>query len=284
MLIDARDLCWFLAGILSAVAGVVVLKPAWTKFKAGGKSTALRKPSVMVAALIVVLAIVLFVWLMSRSPPTGAVDGAVSAQASAGTPPGSSSPSAGSMDASLTRLESRLAAQGGTDADWELLAQTYEFMGRAADAQSARSHQLPAGLDAANQQAPDSEQTPQPAGSAAADSPELEGAVELADALKSQVPGGLTLFIIAKAVNSPGPPVAVMRTTTSRWPLRFSLDDASAMVPERKLSTVGLVTVEARVSRSGVATPQTGDFQSGLTTVNPRERKSVRLVIDHVIS
>ena len=108
MLIDARDLCWFLAGILSAVAGVVVLKPAWTKFKAGGKSTALRKPSVMVAALIVVLAIVLFVWLMSRSPQTGAVDGAVSAQASAGTPPGSSSPSAGSMDASLTRLESRL--------------------------------------------------------------------------------------------------------------------------------------------------------------------------------
>jgi hypothetical protein len=41
--------------------------------------------------------------------------------------------------------------------------------------------------------------------------------------------------------------------------------------------------VEARVSRSGVATPQAGDFQSGLTTVNPRERKSVRLVIDRVI-
>jgi cytochrome c-type biogenesis protein CcmH len=75
-----------------------------------------------------------------------------------------------------------------------------------------------------------------------------------------------------------------MRTTTSQWPRRFSLDDTSAMVPDRKLSTAGLVTVEARVSRSGVATPQAGDFQSGLTTVNPRERKkSVRLVIDRVI-
>jgi hypothetical protein len=283
MLIDARDLCWFLAGILSAIAGAVLLKPVLRKFDVRHKSAALLKPSVMAAALIVVFAIVLFVWLMSRGLPTGAGDDDVTAHATAGTPQRSSSPSAGAMDESLMRLESRLASQGGTDADWELLAQTYEFMGRAADAQSARSHQLPASLDGASVETAGSEQTPQPANSSAADSAELDGAVELADALKSKVPGGLTLFIIAKAVNSPGPPVAVMRTTTSQWPLRFSLGDASAMVPDRKLSTAGLVTVEARVSRSGVATPQAGDFQSGLTTVNPRERKSVRLVIDRVI-
>jgi hypothetical protein len=41
--------------------------------------------------------------------------------------------------------------------------------------------------------------------------------------------------------------------------------------------------VQARVSRSGLATPQSGDFQSALATVQPRQRKSVRLVIDHVI-
>jgi hypothetical protein len=41
--------------------------------------------------------------------------------------------------------------------------------------------------------------------------------------------------------------------------------------------------VEARVSRSGLATPQSGDFQSALLRVNPSERKGVRLVIDHVI-
>jgi hypothetical protein len=283
MLIDARDLCWFLAGILSAIAGAVLLKPVLRKFDVRHKSAALLKPSVMAAALIVVFAIVLFVWLMSRGLPTGAGDDDVTAHATAGTPQRSSSPSAGAMDESLMRLESRLASQGGTDADWELLAQTYEFMGRAADAQSARSHQLPASANAADAAAPDSQQTPQPAGGAAPDSAQLDGTVELADALQSQVPAGLTLFVVAKAVDAPGPPVAVLRTTTSHWPVRFSLDDASAMVPDRKLSTVGSVTVQARVSRSGLATPQSGDFQSALATVQPRQRKSVRLVIDHVI-
>jgi hypothetical protein len=283
MLIDARDLCWFLAGFLSAIAAALVLKPLLAKFHDRRKSGAVLKPPLIIGALIVVFAIVLFTWLISPSPPTGAGDDDVTAHAPAVTPEGSSPQSTGSMDKLVMRLERRPAAQGGTDADWELLAQTYEFMDRAADAQSARAHHLPSTPDSANPGAPASEQTPLPAAGASADSPELNGAVELADALKSKVPVSLTLFIIAKAVDSPGPAVAVMRTTTSRWPLRFSLDDASAMVPGRKVSTVGPVTVEARVSRSGMAIPQPGDFQSGLTTVNPCDRKSVRLLIDHVI-
>jgi hypothetical protein len=283
MLIGVRDLCWFLAGMLCTVAGAVLLKPWLRRVRAARPSLALPRPALIIGVLIVVLAIILFVWLMGAGPPAGAGDASASAHASVDTPPASSAPSAGSMDESLTRLESRLAAQGGTDADWQLLAQTYDFMGRAADAQSARSHQLPASANAADAAAPDSQQTPQPAGGAAPDSAQLDGTVELADALQSQVPAGLTLFVVAKAVDAPGPPVAVLRTTTSHWPVRFSLDDASAMVPDRKLSTVGSVTVQARVSRSGLATPQSGDFQSALATVQPRQRKSVRLVIDHVI-
>jgi hypothetical protein len=283
MLIGVRDLCWFLAGMLCTVAGAVLLKPWLRRVRAARPSLALPRPALIIGVLIVVLAIILFVWLMGAGPPAGAGDASASAHASVDTPPASSAPSAGSMDESLTRLESRLAAQGGTDADWQLLAQTYDFMGRAADAQSARSHQLPASANAADAAAPDSQQTPQPAGGAAPDSAQLDGTVELADALQSQVPAGLTLFVVAKAVDAPGPPVAVLRSTTSHWPVRFSLDDASAMVPDRKLSTVGSVTVQARVSRSGLATPQSGDFQSALATVQPRQRKSVRLVIDHVI-
>ena len=283
MLIGVRDLCWFLAGMLCTVAGAVLLKPWLRRVRAARPSLALPRPALIIGVLIVVLAIILFVWLMGAGPPAGAGDASASAHASVDTPPASSAPSAGSMDESLTRLESRLAAQGGTDADWQLLAQTYDFMGRAADAQSARSHQLPASAHAADAAAPDSQQTPHPAGGAAPDSAQLDGTVELADALQSQVPAGLTLFVVAKAVDAPGPPVAVLRTTTSHWPVRFSLDDASAMVPDRKLSTVGSVTVQARVSRSGLATPQSGDFQSALATVQPRQRKSVRLVIDHVI-
>jgi hypothetical protein len=262
---------------------VFVLKPLLAGSNAPRKSGAVFKPSLIIGALIVVFGIAIFVWLMSRSEPSGAADGDATARASTAMPEAGSRRPAGSMDQLLLRLEKRLAGQGGTDTDWELLAQTYEFMGRNADAQRARSHHLPTSPDIDELATPGSEQPPPPGNNASGDSSPVDGAVELADALKSKVPAGLTLFIIAKAVDSPGPPVAIVRTMTGHWPLRFTLDDASAMVPDRKLSTARRVTVEARVSRSGMAAPQPGDFQSGVTTLNPHDRRSVRLLIDHVI-
>jgi cytochrome c-type biogenesis protein CcmH len=188
------------------------------------------------------------------------------------------------MDDMLARLEARLASQGGTDADWELLEESYEVVGRAADAQSARSHHVPGTPSASRGAQASVPASPGAAASTASgDAAQLDGVVEIADQLKSIVPAGLTLFIVAKAVNSPGPPVGVMRATTSQWPVRFRLDDASAMVPGRTLSSAGSVTVQARISRSGMAAPQPGDFQSGISTVNPHDRKPVRLLIDQVI-
>jgi hypothetical protein len=181
---------------------------------------------------------------------------------------------AGSMDEMLSRLEARLAGQGGSDADWELLAQTYEFVGRTDDAKLARAHQLsPSAMTAAA--------APEAAATAAAAA--LSGQVEVAAALKSKVPDGLTLFIVAKAVDSPGPPVAIVRTTTGHWPLAFTLDDSNSMVPGRTLSGAQRVTIEARVSRSGMASPQPGDLQSGITTIDPHQSTPVRILIDHVI-
>ena len=111
----------------------------------------------------------------------------------------------------------------------------------------------------------------------------VRGEVVLSDKLRASVPAGLTLFILAKAVDSPGPPVAVLRTTTGSWPVKFELNDALAMFPERKLSTAGKVTVEARISKSGQATPQTGDLQGVTEPLNAAEGKLVRIVIERVI-
>jgi cytochrome c-type biogenesis protein CcmH len=55
------------------------------------------------------------------------------------------------------------------------------------------------------------------------------------------------------------------------------------MFPERKLSTAGKVTVEARISKSGQATPQTGDLQGVTEPLNAAEGKPVRIVIERVI-
>jgi hypothetical protein len=55
------------------------------------------------------------------------------------TPGGGRVPSAEPMDQAAARLAQRLERQGGTAADWNLLAQAYDFLGRPQDAQRARA-------------------------------------------------------------------------------------------------------------------------------------------------
>ena len=272
-----RDLAWFIAGFLSAVAIALfawLMRPSApgaataAGANAGVDGVARGGAAAGGAAAGSVAAGGIVGGGVDTAGRTDAAGGAADITAHAPALEGSAAANAGSMGEMLVRLEARLAAQGGTDADWELLAQTYEFMGRAADAASARSHRVPGA----------------PASAAAADSAQLDGVVNIADALKSKAPAGLTLFVVAKAVGLPGPPVGVMRTSTSQWPLRFRLDDSSAMVPGRNLSSASAVTVQARISRGGMATPQPGDLQSGVITVNPRDRKSLQLLIDQEIA
>ena len=57
---------------------------------------------------------------------------------------GATDAAAGSMDAATLALKTRLAAQGGTDEQWELLAQSYDFLGRTVEAKLAREHKTSA--------------------------------------------------------------------------------------------------------------------------------------------
>jgi cytochrome c-type biogenesis protein CcmH len=118
---------------------------------------------------------------------------------------------------------------------------------------------------------------------AAASAGVVRGEVVLADALRGKVPAGLTLFILAKSVNSPGAPVAILRLTTGSWPVSFQLDDSQAMMPGRNLSSAGPVTIEARTSRTGQAMPAPGDFQGATEPLTPSASKPVRVVIQRVI-
>jgi len=52
----------------------------------------------------------------------------------------SSSANAGSLDDVTERLATRLASNGGSDADWRLLAESYDYMGKLQEAADARSH------------------------------------------------------------------------------------------------------------------------------------------------
>jgi cytochrome c-type biogenesis protein CcmH/NrfG len=55
--------------------------------------------------------------------------------------------SAGSMQAATLALKTRLAVEGGPDDQWELLAQSYDFLGRSAEAKLAREHKTSASTD-----------------------------------------------------------------------------------------------------------------------------------------
>jgi cytochrome c-type biogenesis protein CcmH len=120
-----------------------------------------------------------------------------------------------------------------------------------------------------------------PAGSAA--SAEVSGTVSLATRFANRVQPDATLFIYAKAADSPGPPLAVLRTKVGSWPVSFRLDDSMAMVPSRRLSQFDRVVVEARISRSGQATPAAGDLYVTSEVLRPAAGTRLALVIDREI-
>jgi cytochrome c-type biogenesis protein CcmH len=90
---------------------------------------------------------------------------------------------------------------------------------------------------------------------------------------------GDTLFVFAQAVEGPRIPLAILRAQARELPFKFTLDDSSAMAAGMNLSSQKSVVVSARISKSGSATPQSGDLQgsSGSVTVG---QSDVIVVID----
>jgi cytochrome c-type biogenesis protein CcmH len=111
----------------------------------------------------------------------------------------------------------------------------------------------------------------------------ISGTVSIDSHLAQRVQRDATLFIYAKAADSPGPPLAVMRTTAAAWPVSFHLDDSMAMIPSRRLSQFDKVIVEARISRSGQATPGSGDLYVTSPVLHPAAGSKLALVINREI-
>jgi cytochrome c-type biogenesis protein CcmH/NrfG len=421
--VTLREVICFLVGALAGVAATLLLHP-WLRERAGAWWATFRTRALAFAGLALVVTVLLYGLLRTLHPLSSTVPAPSAADAIAAHV-NANPQSADSMQNAVAALENRLARGGGSDADWELLARSYEFMGRPADAVAARARRLPQGAAAAvapgggpftaapgatrdanvsgalsaaareliasaeaarrrhdlaaaaadyRQLAARQEMTadawadyadvaaglhgnslvgepekylqnalrldPQHpkalwlegslqhetgqyaqavttwqvlAGVLGPDSPDAKiiaanlaedqrlagpaaappateaggvavtGEVLISDALRPRVPSGLTLFIVAKSLNSPGPPVAILRTTTGSWPVRFELNDSLAMIPSRKLSTAGTVTIEARVSKSGQAMPQSGDLLGVTAPLDPAAGKPVRIVIERVI-
>jgi cytochrome c-type biogenesis protein CcmH len=166
---------------------------------------------------------------------------------------------AGALDEVTRSLAERLAKKGGTDDEWRLLAQSYDYMGRTDEARAARTHV------------------------AATEGSRISGTVQISAELAGQAAPGTTLFIYATDSSTSGPPLAVLRLRVDRWPVSFVLDDADAMIPGRNLSAAKTVQLEARISQSGEALPRAGDLVGKLANVDPHTTRAVNISIDHKI-
>ena len=308
-------LFWFFAGVLTTLALLVVLSPLLRSIPGFASLPPAPWQGSAVAIVIVAAFFASHSWLVRSdvadkpSPPAATAGATTSGSAGAfgtaakvfgdatgpaTTPdgaPGAPKPAAGSMDSAISALEARLAKGGGTPDDWELLAKSFEFLGRPADAAKARAKQLPSlagdaksAASAVGSPAAGSPAGPTAGSPAAGSGVAVTGEVTLAAGLAAKATTGETLFIVAKSVDAPGIPVAVFRGSVGNWPLKFTLDDSQAMMPGRNLSSAGRVTIEARISQKGQPLPAAGDLQGSSGIINPADRQPLKITIDRVIS
>lgn len=77
-------------------------------------------------------------------------------------------------------------------------------------------------------------------------------------------------------------PLAIIRSTAADLPRSFKLDDSLAMAGGPALSSVAQVRIEARVSKTGDASPKPGDIRGESIIVTPG-MSNVDVVIDKVV-
>ncbi len=110
----------------------------------------------------------------------------------------------------------------------------------------------------------------------------VSGLVSIAPEVAAKIGQSDTLFVFARAESGPRMPLAVLRGSARQLPLAFALDDTMAMAPNMKLSGAEAVRIEARISRTGNATPQPGDLVGTSGVVKPGAR-DVKVVVNRVL-
>ena len=107
----------------------------------------------------------------------------------------------------------------------------------------------------------------------------IGGTITLSPALAKSAAPEDTVFIVARASEGPRFPLAIVRKQVKDLPYKFTLDDSMAMSPEMKMSNFADLVVVARVSKSGNATPQSGDFEGSSKPVK-MGTSGIAVVID----
>ena len=108
----------------------------------------------------------------------------------------------------------------------------------------------------------------------------ISGQIELSNELKSKVKSGDVVMVIARQVGE-RMPVAVLKVPAGQFPMKFVLNDSLAMNPSAPLSKLAEASIEVRISKTGMAKPESGDLISTTKTVKVGS-ENIQLLIDQV--
>jgi cytochrome c-type biogenesis protein CcmH len=110
----------------------------------------------------------------------------------------------------------------------------------------------------------------------------VSGTVSIEPSLAGKAAPGDTVFILARPAAGSRMPLAIARVTVAQLPYAFRLDDSMAMAPGANISSQAEVTVVARVSKAGSATPQKGDIEGSIGPVAPGA-SGLKVVLSRVV-
>jgi len=177
-------------------------------------------------------------------------------------------------------LAGHAAIQQGRTADgvayWKRLVVSMptESAGRQKVEQLIAQVQGQGGIAAA---APEQKETP-PASKAS-----ITVRVALAPDLKNKVSAGDTVFVFARAAEGPKMPLAIVKKQVKDLPLTVTLDDSMAMMPQMRLSNFPQVVLGARVSKSGAATPTSGDIEGHSAAIPSGTQQTVVITLSNLV-
>ena len=110
----------------------------------------------------------------------------------------------------------------------------------------------------------------------------VSGTVDLASELKAKAGPNDAVYVFARPADGSKMPIAITRAQVKDLPLKFTLDDATSMSKDVKVSGFQEVIVAARVSKSGSAMPASGDFE-GMTKPVKVGSSGLKITVDRVL-
>ncbi len=122
-----------------------------------------------------------------------------------------------------------------------------------------------------------------PKTSSAAAGASVQAHVDVSDAVRGKYQDGDTVFVYAKALRGPKMPLAAQRITLDQLPATVVLDDSMAMMQGMNMSAFGSVVISARLSKTGSAITQSGDYIGQTEVADVTNAGKVNIVIDTLV-